>query len=278
MKTRGSKPAGAGFTLIELMVVIALLGLVLLTTATISRDAIELRGITKARVVSERNAAAFLRQFGSDLAQRVNRPEARLRVEKNSGDDEISFLTQRQGYPLRSAGADRRVSLVGYRIEERMLERAAGGYGYGSPDKRPSDPDGTLALAELPKDGPAAPEDSAFQVIAPGLIRLELSFLVREGGNRVIRADVPPDQDQVEAVIATVAALDPDRVRMLTKAQLDQIAGEFPDSADNQSLIDQWQQNADRLVTKLPSLPPSALQQVRVRQSMFQLPNKNPTP
>jgi prepilin-type N-terminal cleavage/methylation domain-containing protein len=268
----------SGFTLIELIVVMAVLSVVLVLTAVLSSQAIDLRGATKARIVSERTAAAFMRQFEADLAQRITRREARTRFDKQSGNDEISLLTQRPGYAIRTQEADRRAALVSYRVNRQLLERAASGYGFGASDGRPDEQAGTLALVQVPLDGPPPADDRAFQVIAPGLIRLEFSFLVREGDTRVVRADPPRDQERIEAVIATVVTLDPDRSRMLDEAGFRLITGEFPDATDGEPPAREWMEIAANLARKLPKLPKPATQQVRVHQGIFKLPNWNSPP
>ena len=278
MKSVRLTSCAPGFTLMELLVVMAVLSIFLIMTSAVTRDALDLHGATKARLVAERNAAAFLRQFDADIFQRVNRQEARARIGKHQGNDEISLVTRRQGYAILGTTADRRVSLVSYRIAQNMLERAASGYGFGKPPERPAEKTGTLALKEIPATGPDVPADKAFQVIAPGIIRLEFSFLVREAEKRVLRAEPPPDQQQIEAVIATVAVLDPDRRRMLDAGKLGLIAAEFPDAADNALPAPKWDEVAANLSRKLPALPRTALQQVRVYQGIFTFPNLNPLP
>jgi prepilin-type N-terminal cleavage/methylation domain-containing protein len=277
---RSSPPAlrHGGFTLIELMIVMAILSIFLLMTAVVSREALDMHSATKARIVSERNAAAFMRQFGADIAQRVDRLEARAKIVKEVGNDAISLLTQRQGNTLREVTADRQASLVSYRIERNMLERATSGYGFGTAQQRPDEQAGTLSLVRVPAEGPLAPAAKAFQVIAPGIIRLELSFLVREAGKWVMRAAPPLDQQQIEAVIATVATLDPDRSRMLDENRLRLIGLEFPDACDNELPFAKWSQAAANLSRNLPQVPRPALQQVRVHQGIFTLSNLNPLP
>ncbi|MCX6875601.1 MAG: prepilin-type N-terminal cleavage/methylation domain-containing protein [Verrucomicrobia bacterium] len=271
-------PCKPGFTLVELMVVMAVLSIFLVITAIVSRNAVDLHSATKARIIAERNSAAFMRQFGADLAQRVNHLDARIRIGKFVGNDGISLLTQRQGYTLREVAADRQVSLVSYRVKRHLLERAASGYGFGTMLERPAEKAGTLALELVPAEGPEDPDVQAFQVIAPGIIRLELSFLVREGKTWVLRAVPPQDQQQIQQVIATVAVLDPDRSRMLDERKFGLIAAEFPDAVDDELPLTKWAAVAPNLTRRLPQIARTALQQVRVYQGVFTLPNQNPLP
>ncbi len=274
MNPRRPALAKPGFTLIELLVVTGILSVILTLTAAISSQAIDLRSATKARIVAERNAAAFMRQFESDLNQRVLHREARIRVLKQTGNDEIELLTQRPGLSVLIEKADRRAALVSYRIKRQMLERAASGYGFGTPDVRPDEKAGTLALARVPAEGPERPDERAYQVIAPGVIRLEYCFLVREDEKLVVRMQPPEDQETIEAVIATVVTLDPDRSRMLDDRKFGLIAAEFPDAVDYELPAGKWNVIAARLASRLPGLPKAAVEQVRVQQGIFALPNR----
>ena len=278
MKTVRRSAWVAGFTLLELLVVMVVMSMFLLLTTTVSRDALSLHGSTKARLTTDRHAAAFLRQFEADVSQRVNRADAPVRIEKQQGNDGISFVTLRQGYAIRGSTAERRVSLVSYRIAGNMLERAASGYGFGKAPDRPDEKVGRLALKEVPETGPEPPDPAAFQAIAPGVIRLEFSFLVREGDRTVVLGRRPSDGRQIIAVVATLAVLDPDRRGMLDDSQIGLIAAQFPDAFDNILPMPSWEQIATDLGYRMPGFPPAPLQHVRVYQGIFTFPNLNPAP
>jgi prepilin-type N-terminal cleavage/methylation domain-containing protein len=273
MNSTRPHPVPAAFTLVELLVVMAILTLVMTLTTALCGHAINLRDAAKARVVAERSAAGFMRQFESDLTQRVIRREAPVRFEKLPGNDAAALVTLRPGYALRSTAADRGVALVAYRVREHQaLERAACGYGFGSITARPDEGAGTLALAAVPVDGPPLPEERAYQVIAPGLIRLEWSFLVRDGGTRVVRAAPPGNQDLIDAVVVTMVTLDPDRARMLGESEFRTLANAFRDARDGELPGAEWQETANNLVRELPRFPKPPLQHLRVKQGMFPLP------
>lgn len=277
---RSTRPAcgNPGFTLIELMVVVSILAAFLMMTSIVTRDAVDLHGATRTRMVAERNAASFLRQLDADLAQRVTRREAVVRAGKQTGNDDLTLVTQRQGYTLHEVEADRRASLVSYRIQQHQLVRAAAGYGFGKPQQRPAEKNGTLALKEIPATGPDQPAANAYQVIAPGIIRLEFSFVTREDGKPLVRATPPADQQRIDAVVATIVTLDPDRRRMLDTAKLAQITAAFPDARDNELPAGKWTSIAANLTRELPQIPARALQQVRVYQGICRFPNTPPPP
>ena len=277
MKPPRAIPRDPGFTLIELLVVMTVLSLFLMMTTLVTRDALDLHGATRSRLVSERNAAAFLRQIDSDIFQRVNRDDAPVKIEKNSNNDEITLVTCRQGYVIHGTKAERRASLVSYRIKQNMLERAASGYGFGSTQERPAENKGTMSLKEIADKGLQNPDAKAYQVIAPAIIRLEFSFLVREDNKNVLRAAPPKDPNQIVALIATIATLDPDRSRMLNETKLGLLAKRFPDAVDNELPTEKWNDIAANLTRLMPDMPRSALQQVRVHQGVITMPNRNPS-
>ena len=289
MKHLRSIPCHRGFTLIELLVVMTVLSMFLMMTTIVTRDALDMHAATRARLVSERNAAAFMRQFDSDIFQRVNRDDTPVRFKQEEGNDEIALVTKRQGYAIRGSTSERRASLVSYRIKQNMMERAASGYGFGSSQDRPAEDLGTLALKEIPAEGPKDPDAKAFQVIAPAIIRLEFSFIVREENVRegntstraikhVLRAKPPEDTNQIVAVIATIATLDPDRSGMLNETKLGVIAKRFPDAVDNELPLNKWAEIAANLTRQMPDMPRPALQQVRVHQGVFTLTSRIPLP
>ncbi len=278
MKKTPQRYGNAAFTLIEMMVVMAILGVFLSMTGIVSQGAIDMNNRAKSRVSSERNASAFIQQFRMDQEMRLIRTEARPRIEKNKGNDEFSLFTLRQGYALHSSTADRRVSLVGYRIENHQLERAAVGFAFGSDTARPSDASGTLSLKDMPANGPESPPDTAFQTIAPGILRLEFSFLIRENGKSVLRAGPPADLTRIEAVVATLVTLDPYRRRPLDDSMLKSLSAQFPDAEDNEMPMEKWTAIAANLAAQLPSLPKSALTEVRVHHGIFKTLNEGILP
>lgn len=266
IRTRYGK---AAFTLIELMVVMAILGVFLIMTAIVSRGAIDINSRTKSRIASERAAAAFLQQFRLDLETRPDRREAQPRIDKHEGNDDFTLLTQRQGYALHSGVANRFTALTGYRIRDHQLERATSGYGFGAGAERPAESSGTLSLSNFADDGAARLPDSAFHRMVPDILRIEFSFVVGDGEKSIIKAAPPADTADLRAVVATIVTLDSDRRRELDDAKLKSIAGEFSDAVDNELPMDAWSQTAAHLSDKLPSLPKSALGQVRVHQGVF---------
>lgn len=253
----------------------ALLTIILLLTAQVSSSALATTRNTAARLAAQREASVAGQQLQTDFAQRVQRLDTPVRFEKNAGSDSLVLLTKRLGYPDPSATPDRAVSITEYRIEtsapeeaDNGLLRASSGIGFGDLTARPSLDQGTLALAALPDDGPEELNARHFQMLAPGVIRLELSFLVDDEANP-IRMQAPDDQSLIDGVIATVCILDPDHRGALKDDQLTRIAEQFDDAADGELPVESWLQTVDDLSTLLPAFPKATLRHVRVKQILI---------
>lgn len=265
-----------GFTLIEMMVVLALLGVVLTVTVSVSNGALEAIRRTQSQVAMDRIAATALDSMALDLQQRIVRREPTVRVDKERGNDEMVLLTVRAGYPMASQNPDRRVSKVHYRVEGMRLLHASSGYEFGAPETNPSEQGGRLQLHGMPVDGPAPLQEGWFETLVSGVIRLELSALAASG-ERTALAEPPLGLWHTDAVVATLAVLDPARTRMLNDEQRARIAREFPDARDGVVPFDEWAEIAETLPQRIPAaeVPPTALRHVRVYQRVIPLRNTN---
>lgn len=268
----------AAFTLIEMMVVMALLGVILTITVTISTGSTELIGKTRARIAADEIAATTFDQIALDLHQRVVRREATVRLVKRAGgspeggNDELVLLTTRSGYPLLGESADRRVSAVHYRVQQHQLVQAASGYDFGSAGSQPDESNGTLKIFGMPEKGPADLRDGWFETMVPGVIRMEFTVVARNGSERVL-ADPPDDFRDVEALVVSLVVLDPKRTRFLKPQQRDRIAREFPDAVNGTLPLERWTPIERDLANRLPAaeVPRAALRHVRVYQRHISL-------
>ena len=274
MNPRATAGTRRGFTLLELMVTMAIISVVLTATASISGHALMVQRGARARLESQRAANALFGQLRHDLAERVQRADTPLRFTRKSGNDELTLITKRYGFAVQSDSADRRVSIASFRVRDHQLERAAAGFEFGDdPALRPDLATGTLALINIPPDGPEAPADEAFQTLTAGVFRLEFSFLL-SSADKPISATRPADPDQIDAVVVTAASLDPSRRRMLDKEQLDRLAEQFRDAEDGQLPAARWSESTASLTSTLPGFPLDPLQNVRIHQSIFPLRSK----
>jgi prepilin-type N-terminal cleavage/methylation domain-containing protein len=284
MKTKPIQPnstgraaaATRGFTLIEMMVVLALLGVVLMITVNISNGSLDAIRRTQSQVVMDRIAATTLDSIALDLQQRIVRREATVRVDKHAGNDEMVLLTIRSGYPMVAANPDRRVSKVHYQVKGNRLLHASSGYEFGGPTSEPREEAGRLQLHGVPLDGPTPLPDAWFETLVSGVIRLELSALATSGQQTTL-ADPPLGLRNTEAVVATVVVMDPARTRMLTDEQRARIAREFPDARDGALPFDEWAAIESRLTQRIPAseIPHVALRHLRVYQRVIPLRTTN---
>ncbi len=266
----------AGFTLVELMVVLMLMSVLLVLTTSFGNRSMELIGQISSRAATDRIAAAAFEQLARDLDQRVVRREVTLRVEKNegAGDDELVLITRRSGLPLEATEADRQVATVHYRVDDHDLWQGAAGCRFGQELSPPAAGTGMLEIHGLPDDGPEDLPLESSQPLAAGVLRMEMSFVVSaaDGSSRV-QAAAPVAPDRAEALVVQLVVLDPDRSRMIDAAQRSRIAAEFKDSKDNEIPGESWRRTALELGGRAESLavPAVALRQVRVYQRRFSL-------
>ena len=268
--------APAGFTMVELLVVMALLAVLLVMTSIFGNRSVALIGDVSSRVATDRIATAAFEQIARDLEGQVIRREVTMRVVKKAGngDDELVLITRRFGLPTRADEADRRVSTVHYRVTDHILRQGSDGYRFGDSSSRPSEEEGLLDLHGLPELGPDDLDDDSFRTLAAGVLRLEIGFVVRKtDGSTRIEAAEPVAPDRAEALIVSLVVLDPERTRMIDGGQRARIAAEFADAVPGKLVADQWMDTARELAGKSDSLsvPGVALRQVRVYQRRIQL-------
>lgn len=269
-------PRRRGFTLVELIVAMAIFTVILLVTAQVSDSALTITRSTEARLAAQREASVAAQQLRTDFAQRIQRLDTPVRFEKKIGSDSLVLLTKRLGYSDGLGTPDRAVSIIEYRIETGATQQAANGLlrasrgiGYGDDlTARPALDKGTLALATLPEEGPEKLDARHFQMLAPGVIRLELSFLINDKA-MPIRMGAPEDQELIDGVIATVCILEPDHRGGLRDGQLTRIAEQFGDAADGKLPVEDWLQTLDDLPTLLQGFPKAILRHVRVKQILI---------
>jgi prepilin-type N-terminal cleavage/methylation domain-containing protein len=272
---RGSHKA---FTLVELISVMALVGIILLVAMSVSNSSLDNIRQSRARIAADEIASTAFDQITLDLQQRLARNETIAQIEKNTGNDELILMSTRPGYPPPSpTGAyDRRASTVQYRVSDGQLVQAASGCQFGS---TPADA-GTLKLYNT--TGNLADLDATsypFLRLAPGVLRMELSALKSSG---IVAS--PGNINQSDALIVTLVVLDPARAKMLSSTQWNTIANEFTDAADvessaaplaDQMLFQTWNAKLSTLLqnTSFSGIPRSVLQHVRVYQRCISLRN-----
>lgn len=269
-----------GFTLVELLVVMALLAVVLTITVEISRRALEQISQTSSRLATDKIATTVFEQVSFDLQQRLLRDESTVRIVKRAvdsseskvGNDELVLMTIRPGYPLLATTTDRRASTVHYKIDQHRMVQASSGFAYGTPGTAPNPAQGTLKLYQLPATGPADLNNDWFRVLEPGVVRCEYGVILK-GGDGSVQTTMPANFKDVEAVVVTLVILEPQRTRMLTDTQRERIAREFPDAVNGTAPLGAWSVIERELVDRIPTseVPRAALRHVRVYQRCIPL-------
>lgn len=114
---RRPAPPNAGFTLIELMVSIAVLGLLGGMVMQLLGSASRLTTNARKAGDCDTEARFVLDQISADLSRRVRRPDVDACLSKNKGDDRLYFFAETPGYSPKLAAQERSTaSLVGYRL------------------------------------------------------------------------------------------------------------------------------------------------------------------
>jgi len=109
------------FSLVELLVAMAVMAMILVLFAKIVSDSTRLSSHTKKRLGNSASAGAIISIMANDITHMVQRPDVEIKVIKNQGNDEIYFLSETPGAlptgakPEDMCGA----SLVGYRISSK---------------------------------------------------------------------------------------------------------------------------------------------------------------
>jgi prepilin-type N-terminal cleavage/methylation domain-containing protein len=211
--------AEAGFTLVEMLVSIAVLVLLMVLIAQLFDSATATATMSRTHINSDEAARLVLDRVGSDLAGMARRPDVNYIFYKNgaaaagSSSDAMFFYSEAPGYldpdAVTTSGSASTTALVGYRINENnqyypgtpVLERLGETLTWGgAPDTTGTNPGGMVFLPYTLAGNwtytlgtpPYAPLDAAnsqnshydtahYQVLSDMVFRMELCFLVKSG-------------------------------------------------------------------------------------------------
>ncbi|HEY8965378.1 MAG TPA: hypothetical protein VIM58_02975 [Candidatus Methylacidiphilales bacterium] len=259
----------ASFTLLEILVAVTLFVLIILFATQI----ISSTSRTTLGNIRRLDAAAQARQtldiFGLDWNARVSRPDVAVRILKQPGNDEISFLSQ-----MPAPAHARQVTVVGYRVnaatpearDNYRLERAALGFDWAGGNAIP------LPLAAVPTLA-----EADYQPLTPGVFRFEACVLVpaSKGAAPVLVANPSPNPvtttTNLTAVLVAVAAIDSPSRLQIDPTRLKALVDALPDPTDaSPDPCSLWQAALDRpgLAESL-GIPATAAQSVRIAERYF---------
>ncbi|WP_166443053.1 PulJ/GspJ family protein [Phragmitibacter flavus] len=291
------------FTLIELLIVMAILGMLVLLMSQLLNDTLSVTGRGNQRIDADSEARLVLDRIGIDIARMVKRPDIDYYLQKTSGDDQLAFFSESTGYypdGIESETPKGTASLIGYRIENQKLERLSkaliwngvntstpGATGISAQNKPMiygiGATPGEVLLNSYTINGgggssittTGSASDPDYQVIGENVFRLEFCYLMKNG----TLSDTPwlaPNTTinglrDVAAIIVAIAVLDPASRSTLNASQLTAASAKLPNVAGttlSSPPLPLWQTQIDNNDLDLPR---SAASQVRIYQRTYHL-------
>jgi len=246
------------FTLLEMLVAIVVLAIIALVLVGITESTLKATGLAQRRMAADSGSRQALDRIGIDFDQFVRRPDLPELIEKNSGNDRVTFFSQITGY-----GGNRGVSTIRYDVTSGILRRGALGTSWTG-----NFPAG-LAFNTT---NTATVSDDNFDVVASEVFRFEIAFLMADGSlvrqvNRLTASPGAPPSQTVSAVIVGLAAIDPKARQNLSAQDLETLSAVFTDAEDGKDLLQKWDQALQSSSVSLPTRS-----SVRVYQRYFYLP------
>lgn len=273
-----------GFTLVEMLVSIAVLTLIVLSVTRLLNDAATLANSGNKRMEADGQARPLLDRIAIDFAQMLKRPDVDYYVKTPTnvqpGNDQLAFYSEVPGY-YPSAGSQSPVSLVSYRINAQgKAERLGKGLLWNGVSLS------NTPIVFLPRtiaaSWPAATDDTAdsdYEIAATNVFRFEYFYWLMNGNI----SDIPWDttaghtaingMQDVAAISVAIAAIDPKSRVLLSDPQVMTMAARMNDfslSTGPGALLAQWQNALDTTT----DLPHPAIAGIRIYQRYFQLTRK----
>lgn len=228
---KSNTPKSAGFTLVELLVAMAILAVILVGTVQITGIAQGSVRWAEKKIASDSGARQLTALLERDLREMIRRPDAPFEFQLQPGNDSLAFLATRTGYARGDASADRSASLVRYDTDPAgRFTRACLGFGFEGEDTVPLDP--AAALPDIP--------DENRQVVSDTVFRVEFEFLVDDGSAIFRQQKAPATLEALRGIITTVAVLDPQSRGVLNDGDIPKLAALFDDSRDTETPASDW--------------------------------------
>lgn len=269
------------FTLVEMLVSIAVLTLIVLSVARLFDNAAMLTATGNKRMEADGQARSLLDRLAIDFAQMLQRSDVDyyLKTPANvqPGNDQIAFYSEVPGY-YPSTGSQSPISLAGYRINAQFkMERLGKGLLWNGVSP------GSAPIAFLPltiaATWPAAADgtaDSDYEIAAANVFRLEYFYRLSSGNFSVTPWDTNAGHTAVNgmrdvaAISVAIAAIDPKSRVLLSDPQLATVAARMSDfalSTGPGALLAQWQE----ALNATNDMPRSAISGIRIYQRSFPL-------
>jgi len=264
MKTTRTKSLPRGFTLMELMVTMAVLSIILVMAMQVTETARNAIRISEARAVNDTIARRAFDPLAHDLGQIVIREDARIEFKSQAGNDEIAFLALRRGPTTGESIGNRDVSLISYS----MVENPKGGtmFARGSLGHKFDDAGSDSLVLDATKEFPPIPE-SNLQPVSNNVLRFEVEYLI-DSATGITRETTAPDTSaDLRGIIITVATLDDRSLRGIGASRLPALASKFPDATASENTLKTWTKIRDDFAKSgLGGYPKQALETLRCYQ------------
>jgi prepilin-type N-terminal cleavage/methylation domain-containing protein len=268
------------FTLLEIMVSVVVLAIVVIIVNRIVSSTSTLTTLGNKRMDSDSQIRPIFDRMAADFAQMIKRADIDSYIkglDPETGNDRIAFFSQVSGY-YPSPTYKSPISLVAYRINGdsnsnsyNKMERMGKGLmwnGVSSTYK-------ALVFGATPTlqaNWPAATDnitnDSDYELIGPQVFRFEYFYMKKDG--TLANSPGGPGMQDVAAICATIATIDPKSRVLLSDSQVTTLIGQLKDADSTQPIYDlttSWQSTLDAIT----NLPRPAITGIRIYQRTFYL-------
>ena len=279
-----------GFTLIEMIVAVALLALMVLLGAQLTASVMLSINSSGKRMTAESQARNVFGAMAVDFEEIVRRQDVDYYFNKMTGNDALFFYSGGPTYYNASVTpypAQAGISLVGYRINvSNQLERLGKGLTWDASGTTPGSikfltfqtasqiPDASNTLPTLwPSTLASNSTDQDFHVIGDGVYRLEVNFLLTNGTFSNTPWISPPHQyynglSDVAAIVVDLGVLDNASRAILPTSGYTSMVAALPDSVEGTAISTTWG-SSNYLATS--GIPKTAGAQIRVFERYFYL-------
>ena len=239
-------PADGAFTILEMLVAMAVFLLMALMVVGLIDGTMRITSQSQRRISADAGTRQALDRMTADFSHAIVRADLPFRIEKNDGNDSITFFAHAEGYTN-----GRGISMVGYRVMSNSLQRGAEAIPWtGNTNMMFT----TLSNA-LTNTKYLTISDTNYETVAPDVFRFELAFLMGNGvlsnavgtnsGSTYVASMASSPRasttNTIRGVIVGAAALDARARKMLPSTNTAQeLMGQFPDATSGNQILTGW--------------------------------------
>lgn len=270
MRNSSASTRSGGFTLLELMVTMAVLSVILVMCLQVTQSSRNAIRVSEARSEHDAIARKAFAPLTEDLAGMVTRADARIEFDNRPGDDKISFLTTRSGITADNAVGKRAVSLVRYAMVAdptfgTRLVRGSLGHDYEDSASSALDLNPDKAFPQIP----TANE----QAVSKNLLRFEVEYLVAETAGVKRQITAPTTLANLRGIVITLATIDDRSLQAVKPSVFTSLAARFPDASLSADTLAEWSRIRDGLARSgTAGVPRDVLAALRCYQRTFLIP------